>query len=137
MPSSYTEKQTKKMIDIYTENPCIETVEKLMTILNRPKKSIISKLVKEGVYVTKTYLTKTGEAPITKLELVRQIEDALDTRLPGLDKAPKTTLKDLAKALIDVQEHLDIALENLQQQGENLQVMSEMLEKKKEPFEYL
>ena len=139
MPSSYTEKQTKKMIDIYTENPCIETVERLMTILNRPKKSIISKLVKEGVYVTKTYLTKTGEAPITKLELVRQIEDALDTKLPGLDKAPKTTLKDLAKALIDVQEHLDLALEELTVLSDNNKVITDMLKSKskKEPFEYL
>ena len=77
MPSSYTEKEVNKMIDVYTDNPCMETVEKLMTLLNRPKKSIIAKLVKEGVYVTRGYRTKTGEVPITKLELVFEEMEAV------------------------------------------------------------
>lgn len=126
MPSNYTEKEVQKMIDVYTENPCIETVEKLMTMLNRPKKSIIAKLVKEGVYVTKTYRTKTGEMPVTKLELVRSIEDALDLQLPGLDKTPKATLKKLSNTIIEVSEYLDKALEELQEQSERARVLKEM-----------
>lgn len=131
MPSSYTEKEVKKMIDIYTANPCIETVERLMTVLNKPKKSIIAKLVKEGVYITKSYRTKTGELPITKLELVRIIEDALDISLPGLDKAPKGTLKKLSDTISEVSEYLDKALEELQQQVERSRTMEEMLGNKK------
>ena len=131
MPSSYTDKEVKKMIDIYTENPCIETVERLMTVLNRPKKSIIAKLVKEGVYVTRTYRTKTGELPVTKLEYVRNIEDALDLRLPGLDKAPKSTLKALSTTIGDLAHHMEEALDQVQELSESHRVMSEMLENKK------
>ena len=130
MPSTYTEKEVKKMIDIYTANPCIETVERLMTVLNKPKKSIIAKLVKEGVYVTRSYRTKTGEIPITKLELVRSIEDALDISLPGLDKTPKTTLKKLSSTICEVSEYLDKALEELQKQSERAKAMEEMLDVK-------
>lgn len=135
MPSSYTDKEVKKMIDIYTENPCIETVERLMTVLNRPKKSIIAKLVKEGVYVTRTYRTKTGEIPITKLELVRSIEDALDLRLPGLDKAPKGTLKALSTTIGELAQHMEEALDQVQELAESHRVMEEMLQSKKIDYE--
>lgn len=126
MPSNYTEKETKKMIDIYTDNPCLETVERLMTILNKPKKSIISKLCKEGVYVTKSYRTKTGELPITKLELVRSIEDSLDIKLPGLDKAPKSTLKNLSKTIVEQTGHFEDALDQIQELSESNRVLTEM-----------
>ena len=102
-----------------------------MTVLNKPKKSIIAKLVKEGVYVTRSYRTKTGELPITKLELVRSIEDALDLSLPGLDKAPKGTLKKLSETIIEVEQYLDKALEELQQSVERVKTMEEMLGVKK------
>lgn len=133
MPSSYSEKEVKQLIDVYTANPCMETVERLMTLLNRPKKSIISKLVKEGVYVTHRYLSKTGEAPITKLEIVRSIEDALDTSLPGLDKAPKVTLKELNKAILEQTRLFEEALGELQELSETERVQKEMLN----PFQIL
>jgi hypothetical protein len=133
MPSSYSEKEVKQLIDVYTANPCMETVERLMTLLNRPKKSIISKLVKEGVYVTHRYLSKTGEAPITKLEIVRSIEDALDTSLPGLDKAPKITLKELNRAILEQTRLFEEALEELQELSETDRVRKEM----REPFQIL
>jgi hypothetical protein len=133
MPSSYSEKEVKQLIDVYTANPCMETVERLMTLLNRPKKSIISKLVKEGVYVTHRYLSKTGEAPITKLEIVRSIEDALDTSLPGLDKTPKITLKELNRAILEQTRLFEEALEELQELSETDRVRKEM----REPFQIL
>lgn len=95
----YTERETVKLIELYEENPCLETVTKLANLFNKPKKSIISKLVKEGVYQKKGYLTKRGEKPITKLQLVRQLEEMLDTTLPDLDKAPKSTLQNLVNHL--------------------------------------
>ena len=130
MPSSYTEKQVNQMIDIYTNNPCIETVERLMTILNKPKRSIISKLVKEGVYITKGYRTKTGDTPVTKLELVRSIEEALDVTLPGLDKAPKSTLKLLQKTVSEQTYFLEETLDNIRYLSENERITKEMLAQK-------
>ena len=126
MPSSYTEKEVNQLVSVYTANPCMETVEKLMTLLNKPKKSIIAKLVKEGVYVTRGYRTKTGELPITKLEMVRTIEDALDISLPGLDKAPKSTLKALSDSITEVEAYLDEALEELKNLSERTRVLKEM-----------
>jgi len=94
--------ETKKLHDIYCDNPCMETVLKLCTILNKPKKSIISKLSKDGLYLTRGYVTKLGETPVTKLQIVRSVEDALDIKLPGLDKAPKATLKVLSNTVVDM-----------------------------------
>jgi len=99
------------MIDIYTDNPIIETVNRLSVLLNKPKKSIISKLSKEGVYITIGYRDKRGAMPVTKIAIVREIEDALDTKLPDLDKAPKTTLKALAQSVTEMAILLEDSLE--------------------------
>lgn len=136
MPSNYTQKETDKLVNMYTDNPCMETVEKLMTLLNRPKKSIISKLVKEGVYVTRGYRTKTGEVPVTKLELVRAIEDALDIPLPGLDKTPKTTLKALSRTIVQQTECFEEALDQIQELSESHRVLEEMSNIKRKSFFY-
>jgi len=45
-------------------------------------------------------LTKTGENPITKVEILEEIAEKLDldvTKLSGLEKAPKPVLKLLAE----------------------------------------
>ena len=107
MPSSYSKHEVERMVAMYTANPCLEVVAKLSVLLNRPKKSIISKLVKEGVYVKRGYRTKTGELPVTKIEYVRRLEELLDISLVDLDKAPKTTLKVLTETLEELQEILD------------------------------
>lgn len=124
--SNYTQKEVDKLVEIYTENPCIETVNKLTIELNKTKKSIIAKLVKEGVYVTKGYRTKTGDIPITKLEMVRSLEDVLDVTLPGLDKAPKTTLKLLSDTVVDMSDLLESSLEEIASLKDVERVRSEM-----------
>lgn len=136
MPSSYTEKEVERMVDIYTANPSLETVERLMTLLNKPKKSIISKLVKLGVYEKRGYRTKTGETPITKLEIVRTLEDTLDIQLPGLDKAPKGTLKLLVTTVLKQTQLFDEALDNIQELSESHEVMSEMLANRKKSSDF-
>lgn len=96
MAINYTEQQVEFMVDEYTANPSRETVEKLSETLNKSIKSIIGKLSREGVYRKTVYTTKTGEKPITKLELVEQIAENLGvdtTALAGLEKAPKSALK--------------------------------------------
>ena len=126
MASNYTKKEVDQMIDIYTENPCLEVVNKLSVLFNKPKKSIISKLVKEGVYIKKGYTTKAGETPITKIQLVRSIEEALDIRLPDLDKAPKATLKELSSTVVDMAQLLEDTLEELRNYSETDRVQKEI-----------
>ena len=65
-------------------------------------KSIIGKLSREGVYRREIYKTKSGETPVTKVEIVSNIAEALGLEvdnLLGLDKAPKNTLKTLEKGI--------------------------------------
>lgn len=100
--SNYTEEQTKYMIEVYSKNPGRGTVEMLASELDKSTKSIIGKLSREGVYRRESYVTKTGEKPITKVELVASIADSLGVSvdsLEGLEKTPKGVLKLLSKEL--------------------------------------
>ena len=100
--SNYTESETTYMVQLYQEKPCMETVELLVEQLKRGKKSIIGKLSREGVYRREIYVSKTGEKPITKVEIVSNIADALDLEvalLAGLEKSPKEVLRRLSKAV--------------------------------------
>jgi len=127
MVSNYTTKEVNEMIDLYTENPCMEIVRKLAVRYNKPKKSIISKLSKEGVYIRKGYRTKTGGIPITKLQLVRSVEDALDTKFPDLVKAPKSTLQALSDVVVSQSQLLEDALEELKGTTEGKRVQDDIL----------
>ena len=54
------------------------------------------------MYRREIYKTKTGELPVTKVEIVSDIADNLDIEvesLSGLEKAPKSALKKLKEAL--------------------------------------
>ena len=102
MSVNYTEQQVQHMIEEYKNNPTRETVENLAEELDKSVKSIIGKLSREGVYKKTEYTTKTGEKPITKLELVEDLALLIEipiTALAGLEKAPKTTLKALKEAI--------------------------------------
>ena len=96
MTTNYTTEQVSYMIDKYDETPTRETVEILSQELGKSTKSIIGKLSREGVYQKAIYVSKTGEIPITKKELVVSISIALDgnlDKLEGLEKSPKQELK--------------------------------------------
>lgn len=102
---NYSEAQTKYIIEEYSEAPNRETVERLAGELDKTIKSIIGKLSREGVYRREVYKTKTGEDPVTKDQLVREIEDALGFNtedLAGLEKAPKAVLKQLRDNVANV-----------------------------------
>jgi len=99
---SYTEQITKELIEAYEDEPTRETVEKLAETYGKSIKSIIGKLSREGVYRREIYRSKTGEVPITKAEIVADLAELLELEvwhLEGLEKAPKTTLKNLQKAV--------------------------------------
>jgi hypothetical protein len=100
--SNYTEEQTLLLVGAYLDKPTPATVEELAEHLGRSKKSIIGKLSREGVYRREVYVTKTGESPITKVEIVNNIAESLGVEnadLTGLEKSPKATLKTLEKAV--------------------------------------
>jgi ribosomal protein L22 len=117
MASNYTEAQVTEMVARYTEKPDRETVENLAKELNKSIKSVIGKLSREGVYQKTEYLTKSGEKPVTKLELVSELGDVLDIPdqwLEGLEKAPKPVLKRIVDMLQEAQANYENNEEGLQ-----------------------
>tara|TARA_Y100000996_G_scaffold366503_1_gene311824 strand:- start:37 stop:351 length:315 start_codon:yes stop_codon:yes gene_type:complete len=104
MAVNYTEEQVEHMKSVYIAFPERETVEKLAQEFDKSVKSIIGKLSREGVYKKTEYLTKTGEKPRTKQEIVENLADKLDLdikALAGLEKAPKTALRNLEDTICD------------------------------------
>ncbi len=102
MAVNYTQDQVEYIVNQYRLNPTRETVEELAEELNKSVKSIIGKLSREGVYRKTEYTTKTGEKPVTKLELVEELAEKLeleDWELAGLEKAPKVALKNILKGI--------------------------------------
>ena len=94
---NYTKEQTECIVNEYTVDPSKDTVEKLANKLGKSSKSIIGKLSREGVYQRSVYTTKSGDAPITKVDLVTIIASNLDLDdsrhlFDGLEKAPKQVL---------------------------------------------
>ena len=81
---NYTEDQTKHIIEAYQRNPNRDTVEMLADELQKSVKSIIGKLSREGVYRREIYKTKSGELPVTKVEIVSNIADSLGLEVENL-----------------------------------------------------
>jgi hypothetical protein len=105
MSSNYTDEQVEHMCKVYQEKPSMSIVLQLAAELDKPKKSIIGKLSREGVYRREPYKTKLGETPITKIEIVHIIASQVNVEpddLLGLDKAPKAALKTLQRGLNDI-----------------------------------
>ena len=103
MAVNYTPEMVDLMKSRYSANPTRETVEELANELNKSIKSVIGKLSREGVYEKTEYLTKTGEKPVTKRELVEKVSEILAVEyqaLAGLEKSPKSSLKLLEETLI-------------------------------------
>ena len=99
---NYTEEQTQHIITAYKENPNRDTVEMLADELQKSVKSIIGKLSREGVYRREIYKTKSGELPVTKVEIVSNIADSLGLEVEnlfGFEKTPKANLKILEEAI--------------------------------------
>ncbi len=95
---NYTEEQVDAMVADYTANPTKSTVESLANELNKSTRSIVAKLVREGVYVAQPRTTKTGAPIIRKSDLVQLLEvevGALTGGLPTLEKASKADLENL------------------------------------------
>ena len=99
---NYSQEEAQALIQEYVRNPSKETVSALAEKYRKSTKSVIGKLSREGVYRREVYRSKTGDVPITKVEIVNSIADMLlcePESLTGLDKAPKASLKALEDAL--------------------------------------
>tara|TARA_Y100000114_G_C11472476_1_gene191487 strand:- start:20 stop:328 length:309 start_codon:yes stop_codon:yes gene_type:complete len=99
--SNYTKEQTDYIVGAYTAEPSMDSVRELAEELGKSTKSIIGKLSREGVYKRSVYVSKTGEPPVTKVELVSTIAynlGLIEDKLEGLEKAPKQVLFTLEKA---------------------------------------
>jgi hypothetical protein len=123
MAAQYTQQETERLLKAWAEGvPVIE----LAIRFNRPSKSVIAKLSKEGVYQKKGYLDKLGQLPESKLEICREITSILGIEtLIGLDKCPKAVLKKLRASVKDLSECFEQTLEELAGTSENLSILQE------------
>ena len=96
---NYTEEMVTAIVATYEANPTRETVETLAADLDKSVRSIIAKLVREGVYKAPARVTKTGAPIVQKSELVATIETSLGVEIPSLVKASKADLEALVKAI--------------------------------------
>jgi len=101
----YTPEQEKELFDSYMKANTVEERDELVvafaTKWQKPNRSIIAKLSKMGIYISKAKISKvTGNKPETKEQLVRKIETRFgvsDEEFMGLEKAPKLVLVALLK----------------------------------------
>ena len=97
---NYTDAQVNTMVADYSEAPTKDTVAKLAREMQKTPRSIIAKLVREGVYVAQPRVTKTGAPIIRKSELVAQIQENLGVEVPTLAKASKADLERLVSVVV-------------------------------------
>ena len=97
---NYTDAMVNNMVSTYTANPTTDTVVALATELGKNKRSIIAKLVREGVYKATPRVTKTGAPVVRKSHIVSQIQNAVGQELPSLEKASKADLQLLLDSVV-------------------------------------
>ena len=94
---NYTDEMVDAMVAEYTANPTKDTVVSLSREFNKTTRSIVAKLVREGVYVAQPRTTKTGAPVVRKSEIVAEIQTELGATagFPSLEKASKADLQNL------------------------------------------
>jgi len=104
---NYTPEQTAMLVDQYTANPNKTTVESLAKVTGKTVRSIVAKLVREGVYQKAERTTKTGEPIVKKDETADAIgmlmgfTEAETTSLTKVNKTVLVALLDLVKSVKD------------------------------------
>ena len=94
---NYTAEMVDAMVAEYTSNPTKDTVASLAREFNKSTRSIVAKLVREGVYKAQPRTTKTGAPVVRKAEIVAEISLELGATAgsPSLEKASKADLQNL------------------------------------------
>jgi len=90
---NYSDEMVNAMVADYQDNPTQDTVAKLSAEFGKTTRSIVAKLVREGVYKAAPRVTKTGAPVIRKAELVAQIQEVLGVEFSTLEKASKQDLE--------------------------------------------
>ena len=106
---NYSDVQVATMIERYTSEPTRATVDAIAREFNKNSRSIIAKLVREGVYQAAPRVTKTGAPVVRKAEYVRRIETIVGVSMPSLSKASKSDLESLVAGLDIAVSALDLA----------------------------
>lgn len=89
---------TESEVEVLKQYPSL-SVQELAAQLGKNERSIIGKLSRLGIYQRKVYVSKTGSPPISKLEIVAEIENLMNMKLEGLEKSPKGVLLALREKL--------------------------------------
>jgi pantoate kinase len=97
---NYTDEMVVAMVADYEANPTPETVAKLASEFSKTTRSIVAKLVREGVYKAQQRVTKTGAPVVRKAELVAMIQEKLGVEMPTLEKASKADLEVLVGSIV-------------------------------------
>lgn len=93
---NYTPEQTLKMVADYQAGVSVDT---LAQELGKTVRSIVAKLSREKVYQAKTYVSKTGEAPIKKdvhADFIGMALGLTEADTESLTKANKVALAKIA-----------------------------------------
>lgn len=95
----YTRELTDRLVQEYQAGT---PVENLAQTLEVPKRSVIAKLSSLGVYQRKQYLTKRGETPRKKSEIIERVASLLNLDLElceSLEKVNKRILERIEEVL--------------------------------------
>ena len=95
--TNYTQEMTDDLVQAYVASPSRAIVDQYAEAFGKSPRSIIAKLVREGVYQAPQRVTKTGEPVVRKQQLVERIEAATGLALPSLEKASKGDLAKLVQ----------------------------------------
>ena len=97
---NYTDAMVARLVGEYTSTPTRATVDALANEMGKNPRSIIAKLVREGVYQAAPRTTKSGAPIVRKAELVEQIESYfVGASLPSLVKASKADLQKMVDTI--------------------------------------
>ena len=97
---NYSDSAVTTMVAEYTATPTRTTVDALARQFNKNPRSIIAKLVREGVYKASVRVTKTGAPVVRKSALVTSICNSLGVdSIATLEKVSKTDLEALLSAI--------------------------------------
>ena len=106
---NYSDEMINMMVEKYTtatnEQERDDVVNSLVVELGKGRRSIVARLSKSGVYVSKDYKAKTGEKPVRKNETAEAICKVLglsvEAHSESLSKVTKVVLQTIFKALAD------------------------------------
>ena len=96
---NYNQDMEAKLINDYRDNPNRDTVEKLAKHFGKSARSITAKLSQLGVYKKIERKTKTGNPVISKMDLVKIINEHYNIEMFSLVKATKEDLEKLVTNL--------------------------------------